>query len=614
LSFALAGCGDEITLAPSDATIIIQVRTDPPDPRIVLRGHIQSNGRVSSEDIPSGSEFRFGNLGVGFSIFAFVNQLEKYACHDLRDPQTQLGTVSRLIDTQSGADHYLTTRLLCRSATLDMNVTGLPGGESATIDFVSSGAPPRGDTSYVRSGRTHVAVYPSTSVSVQPRVVIVGGTAYQAATQVLNAASVDTTALTIAYSVVANALGLAVDPAMLTMAPGTSAPTTVSIARGALPLGDVTLDLVNPPAGVSAQFSPNPVSGNTSTATITAQSFVGEGITPITVRATAGGVTQTATLTLDIQRPDFTMTASRLALTVAPGDTGSVDLSFIRNATAVGPIALSRSAPPADVSAAFDATSVAGNGARLTFKVTATAASINPTPIVVTASLGGVTRTLTVTLTVPAPTSSFGISMPSTATVEQGLGLSVPITMTRGGSFVNAGIVLTASAPTMAGHEEVWIAPATAMGDAAQLEVSTNVSSTLRTHRVTVTATRAGMGVVGTAFVDVTVGARTGADFAIVPQQKAISVVHGQIGRVNLSIYRYAGFTSSITLSTPGAPANTLSTFTPPTVDNLTATAELQFYVSPMAVPGTYALVIEGTGQNGVKRRTAVSLVVAPTP
>jgi hypothetical protein len=604
-----------VNTAPTDASITIRVRTLPPDARIVLRGSVSSGTRVLSEDIASGSEYTFVNLGVGFTITARVTGHDKYFCHDLRDPVTNIRTDWRLIDTQPGGEHDLTTRLLCRTATLDMDVTGLPVGENATIDIVSAGAPQGADTSYVRSARTRVAVYPSTSVSVQPRVVIVGGNAYQAATQVVSAASLDTVAVDIAYSLMTSALGLAVDPATLTVPPGTSVQTTVTIARGPLPLGDVTLDVITAPPGVSVQFSPNPVSGNTSTATITVASFVADGVTPIIMRASAGGLTQTATLTLDVQRPNFTMMASRLALTVAPGDTGSVDLTFARSGTATGAIALSHSASPVGVAPSFDNVSPTGNSARLTFAVAATAAPINRTPIVVTGSLGGVTRTVTVDLTVPGPTSSFGISTPSTANVQQGLGLSVPITMTRSVSFVNAGIVLTASAPTMAGHDEVWIAPATAFGDAASLEVSTNVSSQIGTqHRVTVTASRVGLGVVGTAIVDVTVQPRAGADFAIVPQQKAITVVHGQLGRVNLTIHRYAGFTSPITLSTPGAPANSSSTFTPSTVGNTTATALLELYVAPTVVPGTYALVIEGTAQDGTKRRTAVSLVVQLVP
>jgi hypothetical protein len=110
--------------------------------------------------------------------------------------------------------------------------------------------------------------------------------------------------------------------------------------------------------------------------------------------------------------------------------------------------------------------------------------------------------------------------------------------------------------------------------------------------------------------IDVIVQARAGPDFALLPTQKAISVDHGQFGRVDLGIVRYAGFAKLITLSVPGASPNMIATFAPATVGAANNASVLQLYVSDNVPAGTYALVIEGSSPGGPIRRVAVSLVV----
>jgi len=109
------------------------------------------------------------------------------------------------------------------------------------------------------------------------------------------------------------ALGLSRSPSALTIAPGGSGTTTVTLTRTNF-TGAVTLSLSGAPGGVTSSFSPSAPTGTTSTLTLNVGSAVTPGDYPLTVTGTGTGIGGTR--------------STRLTLTVGTAGSGNVTVDF----------------------------------------------------------------------------------------------------------------------------------------------------------------------------------------------------------------------------------------------------------------------------------------------
>jgi hypothetical protein len=154
-------------------------------------------------------------------------------------------------------------------------------------------------------------------------------------------------------------------PDLIETAPGGTTTPIISIQREPGFTDAVDLALLSPPAGFTATFSPNPTTGSSSTLTLSVASSVPLGTYNVTVRATAGGLTRTANITVAVKR--FVLTLSESGVTLFPGEGAqTITVTLTRAPGFTEAVTLSLQLPlGADVGFQFNPTTVTGTTSTL---------------------------------------------------------------------------------------------------------------------------------------------------------------------------------------------------------------------------------------------------------
>jgi hypothetical protein len=153
---------------------------------------------------------------------------------------------------------------------------------------------------------------------------------------------------------------------------------------------------------VTASFSVNPATGNSSVLTLSASSTATLGPVTVTVTGTGGGLTRSAPIGLtvnDAPTPDFSLSASPASLTINRGASGASTITITRTGGFTSGVTLSASGLPAGVTANFNSNPATGNSSVLTLSASSTA-TLGAATITVSGAGGSLTRTTTVGLTV----------------------------------------------------------------------------------------------------------------------------------------------------------------------------------------------------------------------
>lgn len=177
--------------------------------------------------------------------------------------------------------------------------------------------------------------------------------------------------------------------------------------------GDLTMSLEGAPAGVTAAFTPNPVTGAGTQMTLTATPAAAAGTYTLTVRATgAGNVSGTASFQLTVttaSQGSYVMNATPSTLTVQQGQTGLSTINIARAGGFTGAVTLAASGLPTGATATFNPNALTGTQSTLGIAVGA-ATPAGTYTITVTGTAVGLTNvTTTLSLTVTAtPTGGTG--------------------------------------------------------------------------------------------------------------------------------------------------------------------------------------------------------------
>ncbi len=217
---------------------------------------------------------------------------------------------------------------------------------------------------------------------------------------------------------------------------GSSVAATINVARIDGFDGAVTLELTNPPAGVTAPSLSVPTSSTSGLLTLSVGPDVVPGLMELTVTGASLGKTRSATLKLNVSAPapDFTLAAQNTP-TVTQGETAFLSVKLERKPGFDGLVTLDVQDPPPGVSAS-PATVAPGVSSGTLFVSVASNVIPGSVPITVRGVSDGVTRTANANLTVVAA-QDFTVRITGSADINspQDRTISVPIGITRLGGF-----------------------------------------------------------------------------------------------------------------------------------------------------------------------------------
>ena len=202
---------------------------------------------------------------------------------------------------------------------------------------------------------------------------------------------------------------------------GSSATYTVNVSASSTFTGNVSLGVTGLPAGATASFSPNPVTGGSgsSTLTISAASTTPVGTYTLTITGSSGPLTHSAPVTLSVfcPCPEFAVAASPSSQAVFAGGNTSYTVTVFPVNGFTGIVALTVSGQPVGVTATFSPASINASGT----------STLN-------VSLGATTPPGSYVLTITGTSGSLSHSIEVILVVDA---QSSCVTATGGGTFVN---------------------------------------------------------------------------------------------------------------------------------------------------------------------------------
>jgi len=414
-----------------------------------------------------------------------------------------------------------------------------------------------------------------------------------------------------------------------TLLVGKSAALILSVSAGNSTVKKVTL-AVSAPAGVSVALPPSLVPGSPVTVTIAVSAAAHAGAQNIVFTATDASGSQTAAYALTVTLPPtLSIAAQSNTVSIVQGTSGTVSFTVATGGSFVGSVALTPSALPAGVTAAWAGNPVSSIlGASLTtVSLTLSAAltaRVGTTSVVVTAAGDGLKATQNLAVqVVQAPgivlTASPGtLSMMSMATTQIVVtaaplgGVTVPA------NGAGSSVSIVSGLPY--GIASQWSAPAlTSSGAVAwtlTLSGSVSAAASVSTLAIAAQVTDATSGLVYPASQKVSLTVRlTPPTLSVSPAEALIPVVQGATAIDTFNFAAGGSFHGAVTLSVAGLPPGVSAAWSanPVTLAANAGSSVLTLTATPTVKPATAALTITAIGGGlTVVQRVTMQVQYAP--
>jgi hypothetical protein len=395
-------------------------------------------------------------------------------------------------------------------------------------------------------------------------------------------------------------------PSSVTVAPGGAAAYTASIASTNGFGGDVTLGL----AGLSAQpatwtFDPPFVAQGSGSAqlSISTATTIAPGTYPLTITATSGAITRTATATLVVSGPpDFTISTAPTSKSVVAGGSASYSVGVTALNGFTGDVSLSVGGLPASVGATFTPGTITTAGSSQLALSTSTSTIPGSYPLTISATSDSITHASAITLVVTAPPDFSLAASPSSRTVTAGAGTSYSVTVAAVNGFTGT-VALSVSGLT-ASVGTATFTPSTVGGSGtSQLTVTANPGAPVGSYPLTITGTSGSLQ--HSKAVTLTVG---GQDFALSASPSSGSIYRGQTASYTVSTASTAGFGGMVSLTVSGLPAYATASWVSNPITTPGSTT-LRVRTSGWTPRGTFSVRVSGTS-GALSHQVTVTLVV----
>jgi hypothetical protein len=271
--------------------------------------------------------------------------------------------------------------------------TAVTNGVAQSIALTATGLP---------SGATAQFAPTSITAGASSTLTLTAGASTPAGTYtitVTGASAMATHTTTVAFTVsAANDFTLTVDPATVSIAPGSSGTTTATTAVAAGTAENIAFSVTGLPPGVTGTFAPTAaLAGNTSTLTLTVDATALVGTYPLTVTGTSPSTSHSASLSLVVGgNDDFSITLQPASLTLGINSHDSVTVVTNVTSGAAEALTLTVDGLPQGVNATFDNANIpSGDSAQLGLD---TAADTPDSTSTVTVTATGASGTHTATL------------------------------------------------------------------------------------------------------------------------------------------------------------------------------------------------------------------------
>jgi hypothetical protein len=356
--------------------------------------------------------------------------------------------------------------------------------------------------------------------------------------------------------------------------------------------GTVHLAASGLPAGVTANFTPDPATAM-STLTLSANGWATVGSSTITVTGTSGMQTATTTIPLKVAAPSFTLSSSG-ATTIYPGQTASgyVNVNPVDGFT--GSVNLSVSGLPAGVTASFPVNPTSQSATLNLSAISSVAAGTST--VTIKGTWGSKTATTTFPLTVPLP--NFTLSAPTSVQLAPGSVGTALINVNEGSEFTGSVNLAVSGLPSGVAAS---FAPNPTSG-------STTIVLTAGNSAVAGIATLTVTGTSGKLTASTTIQLQIQTPSFTLSGPPALTIAQGGTGTASFSVTPQFGFTGTVNLVASGLPAGVKASWSP---NPTTGMSTLTLTASSTTGLATKTVTITGTS-GSVTASTTFALTVVP--
>ncbi len=402
---------------------------------------------------------------------------------------------------------------------------------------------------------------------------------------------------------------LSVQPSSRTVSQGNSISFTLGLTATGGFSSSVSLSLGGLPAGVEETVSANPVTLNASPVlTLSVAPTTTVGTYPLTVQASGGGVTHTASLTLQVQPPpDFQVGLEPVSLSVIQGSSVTSTLLLTGTYGFASPVTLSLAGLPAGVSAALTANPITPSGSAVLTLRTALTTTTATYPISLQGSGGGLTHTLPFNLVIQPIPPDFQIgAQPTSQSISQGSSITYTLRVTGTNGFSSPVSLSVSGLP--AGASGTFALNPVTTNASLVLTVTTSSATPISTYPLTLQGSGGGINHT----VPITLNVQATADFTVGIAPASHSVSQGASVTYRVLVTGTNGFASPVTLTLANLPSGATGAFGNNPV--LPSSSTLVTISTAVTTPASaYSFSVQG--QSGtIIHNTSAGLNVTATP